>query len=309
MKVLFILSFSFVLLFSCKNEVLDPSNISMIEKCRNYTVDPCNSNNPYDTIGIIHNEAMDILADTCLLAYNTGEGFFRDQFSSVLMSHGLDESVFIDNFDSLKSWHSILMQYSYDYNDYYTYLNNNNYVTNEVKFYLDTLSKIVDSISVFLNINHDPTQTCISIINRIKSFESDVMNSSLTYNEQAIVLSSSSVGRHSICNYLDCINGADTRWDEMLVSRYGDTLDIKVDDIQTKLWVVIGADWEAVGKADIAGAVGGLAGGLVTGWITGILTPIVVAAATSAGAVANSVTTLANQILEGKAILVYFPFL
>ena len=183
MKRIALVLISCSLLFACnKKETGDVTKISRTKTpaMRLSQCDPGNEENPYDTSGILHNDALD---------------YIRSQDPS-----NLSEIV-----DALRDWEA--NQYGVALTSdttnmrgwlehYPTFLDESSYST-ELKDALISLQEEVHDMSIY---SGDYADFCTFKAN-IVAFEDDVLgNSALTSGEKAIVLRASSIARYS-CFY------------------------------------------------------------------------------------------------------------
>ena len=107
---------------------------------------------------------------------------------------------------------------------------------------------------------------------------------------------------------MELLLGQKRNWDDTLCAFYTDSIDLKGDDINTKMWYIIGADWEAIGYSDMDGVIG--TGIFTEGvYLVGATLDWPVAAGVIAvGGIAASATELNKQLRYIKAFIIWLPW-
>jgi hypothetical protein len=207
-----------------------------------------NPNNPYDSVGIWHNEALDYFVslgwDSTTIQSKTKyslDSAYDLYFSSInfpLNTTEINSTLYLQDF-----WFGSL--YESSVSEIVDYAYTNNIISPIVKSYCDTIINIIESSTEYSTAD----LTFDALIDTFTSYENQIILRSMNSTDRAIVLSLTSVAKHS--------------------SEYWKTQANLPNDIYGIDWESLAAfnwKWKECVQQDV---VGGIAGG-ITAAITGV---------------------------------------
>lgn len=261
-------------------------------------IDPSNSSNPYDSIGYYHNLAMDLFAINRIWErseshnlYDANFGFIDSFFRELSLCQNFA------NHDSIELILSLLRDIEenvYDASSMLQYISNLSF-SQDLLDYLESIHNIIESVNIYQSLSIRDVLS--NRVDSIKMIETDILSSTLSTNEKWIALVSSSVARYSLTYYASTICFSDNPWDL--------DGDIDPDSVYSEeYFIIVGANWKAVGNADFQNAAAGAAGAitfLIAGVETGGVAWLAVAAASAGGSAAE----LLWQIIFGDAFVIW----
>lgn len=204
-KVLFLPFFLMLFIVSCKendNSVVYTPELGILNTeiiIHDYS-NAWNANNPYDSIGFIHNQALDYYAlnsnpDTTFLNLNSALDYIDDIISPYFILNNINVGTKIDR---LNTFNSIFIQPASIYNSPLEYI---------ASKYSAPLTNKFTELFLILS-THVNDYNIISICNQIKAKENEVVISNvLTNSEKEIFLKTSSVLKFSSIYWIEVKNG------------------------------------------------------------------------------------------------------
>jgi hypothetical protein len=273
------------------------------------TVDPSYSTNPYDAAGQMHNVFMSALAQPEMLNNSLAPAFYKSTVGNLLSAYDYDSTLFADSFDLINSEMYRLASYGDNYSSYYHSLTIRGDIIALHENYLQKLDSIIDSIPIVLSqVGGSMPATCLSMFSKIKALEDVIMaDQDLSQtNARMVLLTATSIARHSIAYFAEVHINSGNSWRNYInppVLPEGPT-DPHPGVIDEDYWVIVGADWVKVTKADAAGSVGAVSAcGMAAVFIE--FTWPVIAGAVLGGSSGNSAVELYNQLVYGSAMLIW----
>ncbi len=203
--LIFIIFLSIFALISCNEKVViqNKDNEILISSIT-YSVNPSNCNNPYDSIGYYHNEGLEYII-------NNASSFTCDSVVLKNELRSLVDTFLVNNDDYTPSYLDMSLPGNY-YDDFWD--NTRFYDFDEMmNFYSINANvkagaeKIIDYVKL-LDSNYSVTE----ILDSIKTYETDVINSILTSYEKEQILKAASVGRYSLVYWNDIVEGGTSDW-------------------------------------------------------------------------------------------------
>ncbi|MDQ1266381.1 MAG: hypothetical protein QG635_1533, partial [Bacteroidota bacterium] len=243
-----------LILVSC-NETANQNPIKKFKKGtqdeneRTYSVDPSNSNNPYDSAGYWHNAALDyIITHASSLTCDSTD--FKDQISTIISDFACNTGYEVPGFGCVSYIDTMVDNYFNNliYLDPYELAEQccqNNAV--EEKF-----NQLMDS-TVSLQYQDSTIETIEAYIDCVKNWEQNIINDqSFTSNERKQLLITSSIARYSIVYWYDeWLNGSNSIWIDPFVC--GSKIGInKHHDVPLAMSSHTWVNLVAIGSADLA---------------------------------------------------------
>jgi hypothetical protein len=308
-----LISISVFSMQACKkeNSMNDPV-ISSENKVRSSTskysgmIDPSNEENQYDVIGLIHNEAMAVMANDSFINESTRSGFYLKGIRSIMDKHDISTAQLSLVAEASKNEVNkaiVSIRANQNLSVYISDLYNRGLICSEQKQYLNEMESETGRISVYQKQTKSDFQALQKLISNFKNIEHRIVgSSSLNDNQKQILLCASSVYKYSMTNYFDFIYSKQNAW-----RGYFDTKGVNnppghttLPEYQLMTWTINGADWAKIGHADAGGAIAGVAGAGASAIFVTITGPII-AAAGLAGGVGASIQELYSQWANGTA--------
>lgn len=237
------------------------------------TIDPSNPKNKFDYIGVKHNEGLNSFI-------NNYHNINNLEINKILNFEALlnSNTLFLGNDKSLKQFNSNFTNDS-SLKEYFKALNSTNpdyikalsiikfkgsYEFNS--FYLKIINKIND-------INFINIKTLEDYLLQIKTLEDEIINSSISENEKELLLSSSSVSRHSATYWFNVFD-SQNNWNpnNLNSSKQIIKIDVAGGVAGGVVGAVVGGTVTIVG----IGAIPGWAAGAVTGALGGSISQAVI---------------------------------
>jgi hypothetical protein len=275
-------------------------------------IDPSNSNNPYDKIGYLHNIGMEAVGNCHLQCINVDNTTKEKKLEELRASFGKC----VNREFRVSNSRSVWMNYC---SGIYK-----NYISNK-KYYVDSLSGInvlqrkwlsilFNLVDVF-NVGDSTVDNKIRALTKFKANivrleDALIINDSFSEKEKALLLSASSVARYSLVYIISTLSNPESPWiivKKIQSGTFNNNTNNSSSEIRTFAYVngfLVYADWGAIGRADISGAIGGAVAGA-----TGLFIPGVGwtewGVAVLGGGLGNSASEFTNQLLSGNVL--FFP--
>ena len=319
-KIFLVLFMLINVISSCKksnNKITESSNkndvnIQFIEPLT--LIDPSNPNNPYDKIGYFHNIGMEAIGNFHLQNLELDKEVKEENFEALK----IEFANMVDREFKVSNTRFIWMNYCSGLYDCYKsnrnlYINSLNGISVLQRIWLSELFGVIDGFDIGDTTVEDKVFALNKLKSRIIGLESALLiNDSFTEKEKAVLLSAASVARYSMVYSISTLSNLFSPW--ILANNvqsgyiaFNEVIKSNLNSIRSFALVnglLIYADWGAIGRSDVSGAVGGAVAGAAGLFIPGVGW-MEWGVAVLGGGLGNSASELTNQLLSGDAFI--FP--
>jgi hypothetical protein len=260
-------------------------------------VNPSNYENQYDTVGHYHNLYLDMFAINQIWNAASNNNIYEenrnfcDTFMDLtgLMSGYLNSDI---NLIVETTMLDLTANYSNNSEGLNQFMMDNS-ISLTSRNYILEISDVISDLGSFNNLSIRGAAT--DAVGKIKEIEALVINNtSIGVDEKRMILSAASVARYSLVYAASAFTVSGNPWVEN-----EDIVD--PDEVSSEIWVIVGADWEKIGREDFKGAASGGIAALAASVSTGGAFAVAVLAAGGG----SSAAELLDQLVYGPAWLIW----